>query len=113
MLTHRDIKKIILDAVRKIDPAIINIRTITQWPWIKVHSIPIDPRFEAELQNSADADRVYVALAAALKEMKLYSQLEYAVTINNMRWIKSIIHYMEQAKQKTPPKIHHSCCPHV
>jgi hypothetical protein len=65
MLTHPEIKKIILKSARKTDPAIINIRAITQWPKIKIHQIPINPRFAVELQNSGDTDRVYAASAAA------------------------------------------------
>jgi hypothetical protein len=42
MLTHPDIKKIILETAREVDPAIIDIRTITQWPKVKIHQIPIE-----------------------------------------------------------------------
>jgi hypothetical protein len=113
MLTHPEIKKIILEAARKIDPAIINVRAITQWPKTKIHQIPISPELETELKsNHGDMQRIYQASGTTMDDIKLRIESEYAVTINSVRWIKSVTHLMEQARQGTLPK-HTTVVAHV
>lgn len=101
MITHPGIKQIILEAARKIDPTIINVRVIPSGSRSK-YTIPSSPELEAELKsNHRDMNTIYRESGIAMEDINVHIDSVYAITINSMRWINSVSHLMEQARQGT------------
>jgi hypothetical protein len=106
MLTHEKIKPLILEATRKIDKEIVDIQEILSWLRMKIHQIALDEHMAFRHDFNKMQEGIYQASRVALGTIQSRIEAEYNVTVQHIRWIKSIHHYIEESQNRTETKKH-------
>jgi hypothetical protein len=104
MLTHEKIKPLILEATKKIDKEIIDTQEVLSWPRMKIHQIALDEHMAFRHDFNKTQEEIHQSSRVALGIIQSRIEAEYDVTVQHIRWIKSIHHYIEEAQNRTETK---------
>jgi hypothetical protein len=97
MLTHEKIKSLIPEAARKIDKKIVDIQEVLSWLRMKIHQIALDEHMAFRHDFNKMQEEIYQASRVALGIIQSRIKAEYDVTVQHIRSIKSIHHYIQEA----------------
>jgi flagellar hook protein FlgE len=94
ILLHHEI---IINGACRVDREVIEIMEIMPWPRVKIHQISLD-NFMPFLHVTPEMEMAEIIEASdiALNDLRERIKAEYEVTVAHMRWIRSIVWYMQQ-----------------
>lgn len=98
ILTHEEIKPQILEAARKVDREIVDIQEVKPLLRMKIHQISLEEHMAFRHDINRSQEEIYQASGTALGQIGKIIEAESGVTVHNVRWIRSVNHYIQEAQ---------------